>query len=128
MTTISVLVTCSPEQINTSLNALAYCEALAQHATIGQVFFYQQGVLHANGMIAPGTGDIHFPTRWATLANQFKFPLRVCVGAATKRGIIDQEQADELGISQPTLHSSFEQVGLGEFFSELHNSSKLVQF
>lgn len=128
MTTTSVLITCSPEALNTSLNALAFCEELAKQSAINHVFFYQQGVLQANGMIAPGTGDIHLPSRWAALAKQYDFPLHVCVGAATKRGIVDETQAEELGLAQSTLHAGFEQVGLGEFFTALHQSDKMVQF
>ena len=48
-------------------------------------------------------------------------PLGLAVAAAA-------EQAEQAGLAQHNLFEPFKQVGLGEFFTLLHNSSKLVQF
>lgn len=125
---ISVLITCSPEAQNQCLNALHYCrELLNQGLIINQVFFYQAGVYHANGLI-PDNSGLNINQQWAELSEQYSLPLLVCVGAASKRGIIDQNQAVQSGLSNYTLYPPFKQVGLGEFFTILHNSDKLVQF
>lgn len=126
--TISVLITSSPEAQNQSLNALRYCrEMLNQGLSINQIFFYQAGVNHANGLIV-GNSGLNIRRKWEELAQQFALPLLVCVGAASKRGIIDEDGAKQYGLTNYSLYPPFEQVGLGEFFTKLHDSDKLVQF
>lgn len=111
------------------INALNFCrETLAQGNSIDQIFFYQAGVIQANGLLIEGNNSDNFHQQWKDLSEKHALPLLVCVGAATKRGIIDKEQAEQSGLSQYTLFPPFQQVGLGEFFTLLHNSNQLVQF
>ncbi len=129
MQSISVLITCSPESPSRCLNALDYCNSvLDQGFAINQIFFYQAGVNHANGLADAGNIELNFAARWTELAHDYNVPLLVCVGAATQRGVIDEAQARQTGKVHHSLFSPFEQVGLGEFFTRLHNANKLVQF
>ncbi|NVK57958.1 MAG: sulfurtransferase complex subunit TusD [Alteromonadaceae bacterium] len=129
MQSISVLITSSPESPSRCLNALDFChKILEQGAAINQIFFYQDGVYHANGLIDAGSDDLHFGARWSELSNRYAVPLLVCVGAATKRGIIDADQASQSGKANHSVFAPFKQVGLGEFFTRLHDAEKLVQF
>ena len=72
--------------------------------------------------------EVDLTKAWQSLATEHTIPLLVCVGAASKRGIVDADQAEQAGLTQHNLFEPFKQVGLGEFFTLLHNSSKLVQF
>ncbi|GGF57957.1 sulfurtransferase complex subunit TusD [Alteromonas lipolytica] len=127
MQRISILITSSPESPSASLEAQAFCRStLASGNAIDQIFFYQAGVYHANGLI--DHADSVVARGWQTLNTEFNVPLLVCVGAASSRGIIDEEQAKQLGQTQHSLFAPFKQVGLGEFFTLLHDSDKLVQF
>ncbi|MDC8831128.1 sulfurtransferase complex subunit TusD [Alteromonas gilva] len=129
MPSISVLITCSPESPARCINALDYCKSLLeQGSTINQIFFYQAGVYHANGLVDAGSTNLDLPARWSVFAANFGVPLLVCVGAATQRGIIDAAQAGQTGKAHHSLFAPFEQVGLGEFFTRLHDANKLVQF
>lgn len=129
MQSISILITSSPESPSACINAIKYCQAAAtNNLAITQVFFYGAGVYHANGLIETGNKSANLPLQWAALSKEFDFPLLVCVGAATQRGIIDAEQAEQTGKTQYSLFPPFKQVGLGEFFTLLHDSDKLVQF
>lgn len=129
MQRISVLITSSPESISACLNAVAFCRSvIAQGHTIDQIFFYQGGVYHANGLVAPAGAEVDVTKAWQSLATEHEIPLLVCVGAASKRGVVDAEQSKQLGYDQYNLFPPFKQVGLGEFFTLLHNSNKLVQF
>ena len=45
-----------------------------------------------------------------------------------KRGIVSEQEAVNNGIASANLSAPFIQAGLGEFFTELHNCTRLVQF
>jgi tRNA 2-thiouridine synthesizing protein D len=129
MQRISVLITSSPESLSACTDAVAFCHAaVAQGQSIEQIFFYQAGVYHANGLIDKAASEVDLPSAWQTFATANNVPLLVCVGAAGKRGVVDAEQAEQAGLEQHNLFAPFKQVGLGEFFTLLHNSDKLVQF
>ena len=126
---ISVLITSSPESLTACLDAVAFCRAaIDEGQSIDQIFFYQAGVYHANGLMDASANEFDLTKAWQSLATEHAIPLLVCVGAASKRGIVDAEQAKQAGLAQHNLFEPFKQVGLGEFFTLLHNSSKLVQF
>ena len=126
---ISVLITSSPESLTACLDAVAFCRAaIDEGQSIDQIFFYQAGVYHANGLMDASANEFDLTKAWQSLATEHAIPLLVCVGAASKRGIVDADQAEQAGLTQHNLFEPFKQVGLGEFFTLLHNSSKLVQF
>ena len=129
MQRISVLITSSPESLTACLDAVAFCRAaIDEGQSIDQIFFYQAGVYHANGLMDASANEVDLTKAWPSLATEHAIPLLVCVGAASKRGIVDADQAEQAGLTQHNLFEPFKQVGLGEFFTLLHNSSKLVQF
>ena len=75
------------------------------------------------------TGDELFVLdSWKTLATEHNVKLLVCITAAVKRGIVSEMEAKENGIAQANLTAPFEQAGLGEFFTALHECNRLVQF
>ena len=130
MTTFSVLVTKPPYDSEHALKALRYCENLLQSGQIvDHVFFYQGGVNNANSLISPPSDEINLYQGWVDLLARYpSLKLLVCVTAATKRGLVNQQYANELGISQFTVQEPFAQAGLGDFFTRLHDCKQLVQF
>ncbi|WP_232363057.1 DsrE family protein [Alteromonas mediterranea] len=75
------------------------------------------------------TGDELFAyDGWKALAADHNVNLMVCITAAVKRGIVSEMEAKENGIAQANLTTPFEQAGLGEFFTALHECNRLVQF
>ncbi|GEA08549.1 hypothetical protein KUL42_33100 [Alteromonas sp. KUL42] len=72
--------------------------------------------------------ELYAYNEWKALAENHKITLLVCITAAVKRGVVSEQEAIENGLSIANLVSPFEQAGLGEFFSELHNCDRLVQF
>lgn len=129
MASISILITASPSDIAKVTSALSFCEhAAAQGKAIDQVFFYHDGVHHANALQYTPGDEKSMYGRWLALHNTYDVPLWVCITAATKRGIVSPTEAQEIGQAHYNLLPPFEQVGLGEFFTKLHESSNLVQF
>jgi tRNA 2-thiouridine synthesizing protein D len=129
MTEYSVLITTSPFHGDTAIRALAFIKAaIANGDSINNVFFYGDGVYHTNSLMLH-TGDSHFAYGdWENLANTHSIQLLVCITAAVKRGIVSQQEADANGINFSNLNAPFQQAGLGEFFTALHECDKLVQF
>ncbi|RDV23925.1 sulfurtransferase complex subunit TusD [Alteromonas aestuariivivens] len=128
MANYSVLITASPDQ-QANLTALAFCRGLVEAGhTVDHVFFYGSGVLTANRLQSPASDEINPYQQWCEWHKEFQSSMLVCVTAAAKRGIVDEQQAEQLALPAHTVSAPFEQVGLGEFFSRLHNCDHLVQF
>ena len=128
-TKFSVVVTGSPYGSQSASSAYQFCAAatLAGHQIVG-VFFYQEGVLNANQLVSPATDEINLPDLWATLASQYQFPLEVCVSAALRRGVVDQQEAAQLDLSQFNLKPPFVLSGLGQLAELSAGCERLVQF
>jgi tRNA 2-thiouridine synthesizing protein D len=129
MMKISILVTSPPIDSSAPQVAIDYCQSIiASGGHIDQVFFYQAGVYNATGLVPIGADKSKIRQGWLELAEKYAIPLLVCVTAANKRGIIDSQEAEQQGVQSYSLLPPFQQVGLGEFFTLLHNSEGLVQF
>ncbi|MCG6200272.1 sulfurtransferase complex subunit TusD [Psychromonas antarctica] len=128
-TKFSVVVTGAPYGSQSASSAYQFCAAatLAGHEIAG-VFFYQEGVLNASQLVSPATDEINLPDLWATLAKQYQFPLEVCVSAALRRGVVDQQEAKQLSLAQFNLKSPFVLSGLGQLAELSANCDRLVQF
>ncbi len=129
MNTISILITSDPFTTPEADIALEYCnQAITAGSTITQIFFYQSGVNNANYLqIANSDGRRRYQN-WQKLSESHNIPLMVCVTAASKHGVVSAEEAEEQGLAHYSLAAPFQQVGLAEFFTQLHKSSQLVQF
>ncbi|WP_164078270.1 sulfurtransferase complex subunit TusD [Alteromonas facilis] len=129
MKTVSCLITSSPEHALRMQEALFTLRTFlsAGHA-INNVFFYQAGCANANGYLHVPSDEFNANTAWREFSLEFNIPLLVCVSSAEKRGVIDTALSHEYEANGYNLHQPFEQVGIGEFFTRLHDADKLVQF
>lgn len=126
MTTYSLLITHSPSDVTQTIAAQQFAQNLQlQGHHLDNIFFYGEGVLHANALnLAPSDEHATYH-HWCNLHHTTQCQLLVCITAAIKRGVVS---ADEAKDDMHNLHEPFEQAGLGEFFSALHQCNKLVQF
>ncbi|ABM05127.1 intracellular sulfur oxidation protein of DsrE family protein [Psychromonas ingrahamii 37] len=125
----SIVVSGAPYGTESGSSAYQFCAAAisAGHQIAG-VFFYQEGVLNASQLVSPASDEINLPTLWAALAGEYQFPLEVCVSAALRRGIINQQEAVQLGLTQFNLQAPFVLSGLGQLAELSANCDRLVQF
>lgn len=129
MATYSILVTTPPYDDQGPLQALEFCRALVKAGhTIDNVFFYQSGIYNANRFIHPANDEKNLYQQWCELQQNCGVTLLVCITAATKRGITSEQESQANDIDGFNLTAPFEQAGLGEFFTRLHDCEKLVQF
>jgi tRNA 2-thiouridine synthesizing protein D len=113
----SVCVHGSPPDSESHHSALRFTKAaLAKGHSIYRIFFYQDAVRLADGrQLSEQSSD------WARLASQHNLELSVCVGAATRRGLINETETQSI---QP----GFEVVGLGQLIDAVLHSDRIVTF
>lgn len=101
---------------------------LAAGHTVSSVFFYREGVLNANQLTSPANDEFDLVRAWVTLSRQHGIELNVCVAAALRRGITDEREAAQLGLSSANLQEGFTLSGLGALAQAALSCDRLVQF
>ena len=111
----------TPPYSNLSVSALDYIEAaLKSGVELIGVFFYQDGVMHANKNIQIASDEFQAINHWQQLYQQYKLPLHLCITAAEKRGMNDE--------NRQSIHSIFTVSGLGELVELSTTADRMVQF
>ena len=119
---LAVVIT-TPPYSNLTVTALNYIEtALQGNINIVGVFFYQDGVLNANSNVHIASDEFQTIKRWQALHEQYQLPLHLCITAAEKHGISDENESGSL------IHDAFTISGLGELVELSTNAERLVQF
>ena len=84
---------------------------------IDRVFFYHDGVNNATRLTEPPQDDRHIVNRWTKMAEEHGVDLVVCIAAAMRRGIREENLAPGFRIS-----------GLGQLVESGIRSDRLVVF
>ena len=120
MKKLAVVVT-TPPYSNLSVTALDFVEtALKSGVELVGVFFYQDGVIHANQQAQIASDEFQCLKHWEILHETFNLPLYLCITAAEKRGVSDEEPAN--------IHPIFTTSGLGELVELANKADRMVQF
>ena len=120
MNKLAVVIT-TPPFSNLSVTALDYIEtALKAEVELVGVFFYQDGVMHANTNVQIASDEFQVLSHWQRLHQGYKLPLHLCITAAEKRGISDEHAQN--------IHSIFTVSGLGELVELSSMADRMVQF
>ena len=115
---IAVTINEGPYQHQASDTAYLFCKAaLEKGHEIRRVFFYNDGVNNASSLTEPPQDDRNIVARWSKLAADHGVDLVVCVAAALRRGIKDENLAPGFRIS-----------GLGQLVETGIQSDRLVVF
>jgi tRNA 2-thiouridine synthesizing protein D len=113
-----ILVNEGPYTHEASDSAYQFCKAaLAAGHGIQRVFFYHDGVNNSNRLTEPPTDDRHIVNRWSKIAAEHGVDLVVCVAAALRRGIKDENLAAGFRIS-----------GLGQLIETSIHADRMVTF
>ncbi|HER26501.1 MAG TPA: sulfurtransferase complex subunit TusD [Rhodospirillales bacterium] len=73
--------------------------AIEKGHQVMRVFFYYDGVNNANKLSAPQSDDRNLVKLWGALATEHNVDLVVCVAAALRRGIVEENLAEGFRIS-----------------------------
>ena len=102
--------------------------ALEKGHEIFRVFFYHDGVNTATRLGIPPQDDRNVTRMWAELARQYDLDLVVCVAAAHRRGLLDENEADRNGKDADNIQEPFRISGLGQLIEGGIQSDRLVVF
>jgi tRNA 2-thiouridine synthesizing protein D len=102
--------------------------ALAAGHQVSRVFFYHDGVLTAGDRyVAPqDQSDVH--QRWVDLQKESGVELAICIAAALKRGMLNDEEAERYDKSAATIDAAFTVVGLGQLIDAVVDCDRFVTF
>lgn len=95
-----IVVNEGPYQHQASDSAYQFAKAaIAKGHEVWRVFFYHDGVNNASKLTEPPQDDRHIVNRWSKLAEEHGVDLVVCVAAALRRGIKEENLATGFRIS-----------------------------
>ncbi len=125
----SLSIYAAPYTSQASDSAYRFALALLENGhTLHRVFFYQDGVHTASALSTPPQDEIHFTQNWQALAQQHKIDLVVCIAAALKRGLLNQQEASRYDKPAFNLAKGFEISGLGQLVDAAVMSDRLITF
>jgi len=125
----AILVNEGPYTHQASDSAYHFTEAVlrAGHEIV-RVFFYHDGVYNGTRLSVPPQDDRNVSDRWAALAQQHEVELILCVAAAQRRGLLDDDEAKRAGKDSSNMAEGFQISGLGQLIDAGIQADRLIVF
>jgi len=118
-----------PHASESALSACRFSEAaIAAGHQITRVFFYHEGVRTADGLGVTPQDEDSVQARWVALHEAHGVELAVCIAAALKRGILNDDEQARYQKTAASLHPAFEIVGLGQLIDALIQADRSITF
>ena len=122
-----ILVNEGPYQHQASDSAYLFTKAaLEKGHEIFRVFFYHDGVNNGSRLSVPPQDDRNITQRWSELAKEHNLDLVVCVAAALRRGLLDENEAKRNGKDADNIAEGFRISGLGQLIEAGIQRDRLV--
>jgi len=126
---LSILVSEGPYTHQASDSAYRFTKAaLEKGHEIFRVFFYHDGVNNGTRFTVPPQDDRNLQKLWSELAEQHNLDMVVCIAAAQRRGIMDENEAKRQGIDGNNIAPGFRISGLGQLIEAGIQADRLVSF
>ncbi len=110
-------------------DALEFAQALlAAGHTLEQVFFWGEGTLTALTTSVTPRDEQDAAELWRKVAAQGNSELNVCIASATRRGVVDDDEAKRHDKGSSSLATGFNIVGLGTLIEAESRSDRFVRF
>jgi len=127
--TFAVAVHGAPYASPAARNAWAFTRAaLAAGHRVPRVFFYHDGVQVADALAVPPQDEPDLRAAWQALQRDHRVELAVCIAAALKRGVLNDEEQARYDAPAASLAEGFEIVGLGQYVEALMAADRSVTF
>jgi len=125
----AILVNEGPYTHQASDSAYYFTEAVlrAGHEIV-RVFFYHDGVNNGTRLSVPPQDDRNISDRWSALAQQHEVELILCVAAAQRRGLLDDDEAKRAGKDGSNMAEGFQISGLGQLIDAGIQADRLIVF
>lgn len=112
-----------------SRRALLFAQAvLAQGHEIVRLFFYQDGVHSASANVITPQDEQDLPRQWRELVTTHQLDGVVCIAAALRRGVLNDEEAQRYQRPAANLLAPWELSGLGQLHDAVQSADRLICF
>ena len=119
----------SPAHAPSSRRALRFAEAVLEGGhDITRLFFYQDGVHSASANIVAPQDEIDVAALWRAFIQNHQLDAVVCIAAALRRGVLNQEEAQRYQRSAANLPAPWELSGLGQLHEAAQLADRLICF
>lgn len=102
--------------------------ALARGHEVARVFFYHDGVNVSTRLAVPPQDERNIQKNWSALALEHGIDLVVCIAAAQRRGLLDENEAKRQGKDADNIAEGFRISGLGQLIEMGIQTDRLVTF
>ncbi len=124
-----IVINEGPYTHQSSDSALQFTKAaLNKGHEIFRVFFYHDGVNNGTSLSVPPQDDRNLTNEWSELAEKHGLDLVVCVAAAQRRGMLDEDEMKRHGKNANNLAKGFRISGLGQLIEAGIQADRLVTF
>jgi tRNA 2-thiouridine synthesizing protein D len=119
----------APAHAPSSRRALLFAQAaLAAGHEIVRLFFYQDGVHSASGNIVAPQDELDIAAQWRSFVSDNGLDAVVCIAAALRRGVLNEEEAKRYQRDAANLPAPWELSGLGQLHEAAQLADRLVSF
>lgn len=102
--------------------------ALRAGHEIVRIFFYHDGVNNGTRLSVPPQDDRNISERWTELGQQHDLELILCVAAAQRRGLLDEDEAKRAGKDTNIMAPGFQISGLGQLIDAGIQADRTIVF
>ena len=102
--------------------------AIEKGHEVPRVFFYHDGVNVSTRLSVPPQDERHIQQNWTALAQENNIDLVVCIAAAQRRGLLDENEASRQGKDANNIAEGFRISGLGQLIEMGIQTDRLVTF
>ncbi|MCY1535246.1 putative sulfurtransferase DsrE [compost metagenome] len=119
----------SPPHAPSSRRALRFAQAtLAGGHEIVRLFFYQDGVHSASSNVVSPQDEADLAGEWRDFVREQQLDGVVCIAAALRRGVLNDEEAQRYDRAGANLNAPWELSGLGQLHEAVQTADRLVCF
>lgn len=119
----------SPAHAPSSRRALRFAQAaLAGGHEIVRLFFYQDGAHSASANVVAPQDETDIAAQWRDFVSEQQLDAVVCIAAALRRGVLNDEEANRYQRPAANLPTPWELSGLGQLHEAAQLADRLVSF
>ena len=112
-----------------SRRALLFAKAvLAGGHEIVRLFFYQDGVYSASANVVAPQDEQDIAAQWRAFVTEHHLDGVVCIAAALRRGVLNEEEARRYNRPAANLCAPWELSGLGQLHDAVQSADRLICF